>query len=262
MTPSCIAGRDVEAEEVRAAIAARLQECRLELHPEKTTVVYCKDDDRRGNYPIQKFDFLGYTFRPRKSKNRRGKCFINFSPAVADKAVKAIRDEIRQLASASRSDKSIEDLSRLFNPILRGWLRYYGRYYRSAVYLSVLQLDRSAGALGVTGNTRSSAVVNAARHIGRARSRRAPKLFAHWQMECGTVPLWEPYERRRSRTVLRGPRGEIPRAYLPVTGTSTIRWPCRAPFKMISTAHPYVVSSSASAPRRRPRARRGKGQDR
>jgi RNA-directed DNA polymerase len=86
---------EAEAQGVRAAIAVRLKECGLELHPEKTKVVYCKDDDRRRTYPNEKFDFLGYTFRPRRSKNRFGKYFINFSPAVSDKAVKAIRTEIR-----------------------------------------------------------------------------------------------------------------------------------------------------------------------
>jgi RNA-directed DNA polymerase len=62
---------EAEAQEVWAAIAARLQECGRELHPEKTKIVYCKDDDRRRTYPKEKFDFLGYTFRPRRSKNRR-----------------------------------------------------------------------------------------------------------------------------------------------------------------------------------------------
>jgi RNA-directed DNA polymerase len=75
---------EAEAQEIRAAIAARLKECGLALHPEKTKVVYCKDDDRGGTYLHEKFDFLGYTFRPRRSKNRNGKFFINFSPAVSD----------------------------------------------------------------------------------------------------------------------------------------------------------------------------------
>src|SRR5262249_24540564 len=120
-----------EAEEVRNAVAQRLQECRLELHPEKTKIVYCKDEDRRGNDPSQKFDFLGYTFRPRKSKTRWGKLFVNFTPAISTSAAKAIRDEIRGWRLQSCSDKSIEDLSRMFNPIIRGWLHYYGRFYRS-----------------------------------------------------------------------------------------------------------------------------------
>jgi RNA-directed DNA polymerase len=72
--------------EVRAAIAMRREECQLELHPEKTKIVYCKDEDRRRRYPNEKFDFLGYGFQPRRSKNRFGKYFINFSPAISDKA--------------------------------------------------------------------------------------------------------------------------------------------------------------------------------
>lgn len=96
-----------------------------------------------GRYPNEKFDFPGYTFRPRRSKNRVGKFFISFSPAVADKAVKAIRAEIRSWHLHLRSDKAIEDLSRMFNPIIRGWLRYYGEFYRSALYPSMRQLDRS-----------------------------------------------------------------------------------------------------------------------
>ena len=102
-----------QAQEVQAAIAARLEECGLELPPEKTKVVYCKDDDRRRRYPNEKFDFLGYTFRPRRSKSRKRKFFINFSPAVSDKAVKAICTEIRSWNLHLRSDKSIKDLSRV-----------------------------------------------------------------------------------------------------------------------------------------------------
>src|SRR5438045_9604774 len=98
---------EVQAQEIRNAIAARLKECGLELHPDKTKVVYCKDDLRRRTYPNEKFDFLGYTFRPRRSKNREGKHFINFSPAISDQAVKAIRAEIRSWDLPERSDKGI-----------------------------------------------------------------------------------------------------------------------------------------------------------
>src|SRR5262249_45304360 len=89
-------------------------------------------------------------FRPRKSKNRWGKIFVNFTPAISTSAAKAIRDEIRGWRLQSCSDKSIEDLSRMFNPIIRGWLNYYGRFYRSAVYLSLLQLDKALARWGVT----------------------------------------------------------------------------------------------------------------
>jgi RNA-directed DNA polymerase len=81
-----------EAKEVRTAIAERLRDCGLELHPEKTKIVYCKDGLRKGKHTNEKFDFLGYEFRPRRSKNRNGKVFLNFSPAISTAAAKAISE--------------------------------------------------------------------------------------------------------------------------------------------------------------------------
>ena len=178
-----------EAQEVRAAIAARLQECGLELHPEKTKIVYCKDDDRRGNNPNEKFDFLGYTFRPRRSKNRFGKFFINFSPAVSDKAGKTMRAEIRSWQLHLRSDKAIEDLSHMFNPIIRGWIQYYGRFYRSALYPIMHQLDRSLARWAYRKYKKLRGHLRRATHWVARISRRDPKLFAHWQMgvRCGSM---------------------------------------------------------------------------
>lgn len=123
-----------QAVNMRTEVGKRLAECRLELHPQKTQIVYCKDEDRRGKYPNETFDFLGFTFRPRRSKNRWGKYFINFSPAVSSKAAKIIRSTMRSWRVHLRSDKSLEDISRMFGPILRGWINYYGSYYKSALY--------------------------------------------------------------------------------------------------------------------------------
>jgi RNA-directed DNA polymerase len=173
---------ETEAQEVRRAIAVRMQECRLELHPEKTKIVYCKDDDRRGTYQNERFEFLGYTFRPRRSKNWKGKFFINFSPAVADKAGKEIRAEIRSWRLHLRSDKSLEDLSRMFNPKVRGWLQYYGRYYRSARYPIMRQLDRSLGRWACRKYKKLHGHLRRATHWLARISRRDPGLFAHWQM--------------------------------------------------------------------------------
>jgi RNA-directed DNA polymerase len=171
-----------QAQEVRKAIAERLQNCGLELHPEKTKIVYCKDDLRRRTYPNEKFDFLGYTFRPRRSKNHKGKYFINFSPAVSNKAAKAIRDKIRSWKLPKRSDKSIEDLSRMFNPIVRGWLNYYGRYYRSALYPAVRALDRDLALWARRKYKKLHRHLRRATHWIAGISRRDPGLFAHWQM--------------------------------------------------------------------------------
>src|ERR1035441_1577677 len=141
-----------------------------------------QDDDRRRTYPNEKFDFLGYTFRPRRSKNRFGKYFINFSPAVSDKAVKAIRVEIRSWDLHLRSDKRIEDLSRMFNPKIRGWLQYYGRYYRSAMYPYGRQLDRSLAHWAYRKYKKLRGHLRRATHWIARISRRDSKLFAHWQM--------------------------------------------------------------------------------
>lgn len=171
-----------EAQEVGAAIAGRMRECGLELHPEKTKIVYCKDDERRGRYSHEKFDFLGYTFRPRKSKNRKGKIFVNFSPAVSDQAVKAIRAEIRSWKLHLRSDQSIEELSRMYNPIVSGWLQYYGRFYRSALYPVLKQLDRTLAHWACRKYKKLRRHLRRATHWVAKISRRDPKLWAHWEM--------------------------------------------------------------------------------
>ena len=105
-------------------------------------MVYCRDDDRRGHALHETFDFLGYTFRARRSKNRWGKYFVNFSPAVSNAAAKRMRREIRAWQLGCRVDKRIDDLARMFNPIIRGWLTYYGRYYPSGLYPTLQYLDR------------------------------------------------------------------------------------------------------------------------
>jgi len=173
---------ETEAQEVRRAIAERMQECRLALHPDKTKIVYCKDEGRRGTSPNEPFDCLGSTFRPRRSKNRQGKFFINVRPAVADKAGKAMRAEIRRWQLHLRSAKSIEELSRMVNPKGRGWLQYYGRSYRSALYPIRRQRDRSLARWAYRKYKKLRGHVRRATH-GLARiSRREPGLFAHWQM--------------------------------------------------------------------------------
>jgi RNA-directed DNA polymerase len=116
-----------EANLVRVKIAARLKQCGLELHPEKTKIVYCKDANRRGNHLNEKFDFLGYTFRPRKADGRKG-VFCSFSPAISKKATEKIRDEIRGWKLHRCTEQSIGDLARKINPKLRGWFNYYGRF--------------------------------------------------------------------------------------------------------------------------------------
>ena len=177
-----------EAEEVRRAIAERLRGCGLELHPEKTKIVYCKDELRKGRYTNEKFDFLGYEFRTRTSKSRTGKIFPNFSPAISSKAAKVIRDTIRSWKLPKCSDKAIEDLSRLYNPIIRGWFQYYGRFYRTALYSIIRQLDRELVLWAKRKFKKLRQHVRRARHWIARISRSCPELFAHWQLARSTAP--------------------------------------------------------------------------
>jgi len=122
-----------EANLVRAGVEKRLQECGLELHPEKTKLVYCKDTNRQESHPNEKFDFLGFTFRPRKASNRKGEHFCSFSPAISNSAEQKIRDKIRSWQLHRRTAETISDLARVINPQLRGWSNYYGHFRPSAL---------------------------------------------------------------------------------------------------------------------------------
>ena len=123
-----------EAEAIKADLQARLAECRLELHPGKTKIVYCKDGLRQGDHPNVTFDFLGFAFRPRLVTNAlNGNLFCGFNPAVSPSALKAMRSTIRDLNLRRRTHASMTDIARVLNPLLRGWIAYYGRYSPSAL---------------------------------------------------------------------------------------------------------------------------------
>ncbi|WP_456813856.1 group II intron maturase-specific domain-containing protein [Bradyrhizobium sp. USDA 4529] len=129
-------------------------------------------------YPEQKFDFLGYTFRARRSKNRWGKHFVNFSPGVSNAATKAIRQEIRAWQLRCRVDKRIDDLARMFNPIIRGWMNYYGRYYKSALYPTLRHLDRCLARWAMSKYKRLRRHRRRAEHWVRDIACRTPTLLA------------------------------------------------------------------------------------
>ena len=133
-----------QAESLLEAVRKRLGECRLEVSPEKTKIVYCQDSDRRGTHDHISFDFLGYTFRPRRAKNRWGKYFVSFLPAISDKAAKKIRAAIRSWRlGATRNNQTLEEIAGFVNPYVRGWVNYYGRYYRSALTPVLRHLERA-----------------------------------------------------------------------------------------------------------------------
>jgi len=171
-----------EAKEILLSLKDRLLQCGLELHPEKTKIVYCKDDDRRGDYHNTKFDFLGFTFRSRKSKNRWGKYFVNFSPAVSNSAKKSIRQEMRRWKVHLRSDKSLEDISHMFNPVLRGWINYYGKYYKSELYCVFRHFNLTLTRWAMRKYKRLRGHKRRAEYRLGKIAMKQPSLFYHWQI--------------------------------------------------------------------------------
>ena len=171
-----------EAMQVLDAIRERLRSCGLELHPDKTKIVYCKDTNRRGHHEHERFDFLGYTFRPRLSKNRWGRMFVSFSPAISDKAAKAIRAEIRSWHIGKRSDKTLRDLANMFNAKVRGWINFYGAFYPSMLYPILRHLE---GDLVLWAKRKYKRLrrrhTKAIHWLGRI-ARREPHLFEHWKL--------------------------------------------------------------------------------
>jgi RNA-directed DNA polymerase len=123
-----------QAQEVLAAIVARVGELGLRVHPDKTRIVYCQDGRRRGEHEHTSFTFLGYTFRARKARGKNGRYFTGFMPAISAEALKAKSDRLRGMRIHRRTDLSLNGLARWLNPIVAGWMNYYGRFYRSALY--------------------------------------------------------------------------------------------------------------------------------
>ena len=166
---------------VRDALAGRLAEVGLELHPDKTRVVYCKDADRRGDHEVTSFTFLGYTFRPRLAKNRWGKHFVSFLPAVSKDAVKAMSREIRSWHIARRSDKSLTDLAQMFNSIVQGWINYYGRFYKSMLYPLLRRINEHLVRWACRKYKRLRRRERRAKELLARAAQRYPGLFAHWR---------------------------------------------------------------------------------
>jgi hypothetical protein len=125
----CTVGQSKKQRPLKAELQARLAACHLEMHPTKTKVVYCKDGKRKGKHPNFKFDFLGYCFRPRLVRRfRDNSLFGGFNPPVSPSAMKAMRQAIRDLNIRCQTHLSLQNIAQKLNPLLRGWIAYYGRY--------------------------------------------------------------------------------------------------------------------------------------
>ncbi|MFC4523823.1 reverse transcriptase domain-containing protein [Cupriavidus pinatubonensis] len=179
----CHCKSEAQARLLKQGLETRLAECKLDLHPEKTKIVYCKQANRHASYPLCQFDFLGYTFRPRSVRSQGGKLSVGFVPAVSNKAAKAMRQEMRRRSVLHRYDLSLTELADRTRPTLRGWIQYYGRFYRSALAQVLLAVDAAL----VRWAQRKYKPLRGRKRRAAAWLRdiksRQPGLFAHWAVE-------------------------------------------------------------------------------
>jgi RNA-directed DNA polymerase len=172
-----------EAEALKAELRARLAECHLELHPTKTKIVYCRDGKRKGTYSNVKFDFLGYCFRPRWiKKSRDNSMFCGFNPAVSPSALKTMRSTIRDLNIRRQTQLSLADIARTLNPLVRGWIEYYGRYAPSALSPMLRYVNQTLVRWAMRKFKRFKAHKIRASRFLQKLVREKMSLFVHWRI--------------------------------------------------------------------------------
>nr|WP_236674424.1 group II intron reverse transcriptase/maturase [Paraburkholderia hospita] len=171
-----------EAQSVMRAIATRLKECGLTMHPEKSKIVYCKDSNRTGAYPNVQFTFLGFTFRPRMALSKHQRRFTSFLPAVSSEALKRMRQAVRSWRIHRRTSVTLAELAQQCNTTIQGWWNYYGSFYRTAMHSLFNYVDQR---LKLWARRKYKRM--------RQRDRRSqewlhkmraiyPRLFVHWRV--------------------------------------------------------------------------------
>ena len=172
-----------EARAVWIALNSRMAECCLERHPTKTKIVYCRDGRRKGKFENVAFDFLGYGFRPRSVKGPASQRMLcGYTPAVSKPALNAMRSKIRSMTLRKRTEVTLDDIARELNPITRGWIAYYGRYIRSALYPLVRYIDQTLAVWIKRKYKRFHRRLGQAREFLTKIARESPRLFVHWQL--------------------------------------------------------------------------------
>ncbi|MFC4600101.1 group II intron reverse transcriptase/maturase [Cohnella hongkongensis] len=175
-----------EAEKILGELKERLEECKLELHPTKTKIVYCKDKDRVKEYPVTEFEFLGYTFRRVFIKDRLGRLQFNFLPSVSVKSAKAFRDKIKSMRIHSYTGSKIEMIAEMLSPMVRGWLNYFTKFNPSAVKYTIDCLNRRLVKWAMCKYKRFRGHRSRAEKWLKELAKREPNMFPHWVL--GMVP--------------------------------------------------------------------------
>jgi RNA-directed DNA polymerase len=180
---------EAQAHEVVAALAERMEQVGLRLHPDKTKIVYCQDGKRRGSYEHTSFTFLGFTFRQRKVRDKSGRQFSSVNPAISKDALKRLGEEVRSWRLHIQTGRTFAQLARAINPIVRGWMQYYGAFYRSEMYQLLTRINaylvRWIRKKYKRLQARKKALECWRRIVGRH-----PRMFAHWGWTPAVPRVW------------------------------------------------------------------------
>lgn len=169
-----------QAREVLAQLSDRMEEVGLRLHPDKTKIVYCKDWKRRGSFEHTSFTFLGFTFRPREARSqRKGTSFTSFLPAISKDALNKIGRQVRHWRIHRQIKATLGELARRINPIVRGWMKYYGAFYRSALHPFLTRINAYL-IRWIRKKYRRFTGFHKAHACWKRITTQHPRLFAHW----------------------------------------------------------------------------------
>ena len=172
-----------QAEALMAELDSRLAACGLQMHPTKTKIVYCKDQRRQGKYPNVMFDFLGYQYRPRRVANtQQDEFFCGYTPAVSPAALKTMRATIKSLNIPRQTPRTLAEIAQQLNPLLRGWIAYYGRFSRSALSTLADYVNQKLRAWIMRKFKRFQSHKTRASLFLRKLARGNPGLFVHWKV--------------------------------------------------------------------------------
>lgn len=175
----CVTER--QARYVLARLTRRMDDVGLRLHPDKTKIVYCKDDNRRRSYEHTAFIFLGFKFCRRTVRTKRGVLFTGFAPGISPQALKAISREVRRWRLHQRTRLELDDLAGRINPIVRGWINYYGRFYRSLLVPLLKRINAYLVRWARKKYKRLASFKRVYQWWYRLVDRQ-PDLFAHWRV--------------------------------------------------------------------------------
>ena len=183
----CVSER--QAHQVLAALHDRMEQVGLRLHPDKTRIVYCQDGKRRGSYEHTSFTFLGFTFRARSARRKDGSKFSSFLPAISKNALKKISGAVRSWRLHRRTTLTFAELARAINPVVAGWMRYYGAFYRSALYPLLARINAYLLRWLRKKHKRLRGRRKAQDAWNRAVKQR-PRFFAHWAWVTWIPAVW------------------------------------------------------------------------